>query len=189
MSKQKIEDLSALIDGEYANDPDALISDICKDEQLRQSWARYHLISDCLKGHLPEQFSMSAGNDVRRLLETEPTVLAPKHRVYHYLKPAVGFAIAASVAVVAILAIQHNNSPLTGSENETLAANHKQSVQGNTEQYTFAASGTTQPVSTGYENANSRMNSYLVNYNEQRANAGMQGIFPYVRIVAHEKQE
>lgn len=187
MSKQKIEDLSALIDGEYDNDPDAVIGHICRDEQLRQAWARYHLISDCLKGHLPEHISMSVGEGVHRLLETEPTVLVPKRRLNHYLRPAVGFAIAASVAVVAILAIQHNNSSLTGSDAETLAA--KPSVQGNIEQYTFAAAGPMQPVSTGDKSANSRMNSYLVNYNEQRANAGMQGIFPYVRIVAHEKQE
>ena len=37
--------------------------------------------------------------------------------------------------------------------------------------------------------AESRLNRYLVNYNEYRTNAGVQGMLPYVRIVAHEVEE
>ncbi|MEJ2762322.1 MAG: sigma-E factor negative regulatory protein [Gammaproteobacteria bacterium] len=33
---------------------------------------------------------------------------------------------------------------------------------------------------------NSRLNNYLLNYNEYHAHAGMQGMLPYVRIVAHD---
>jgi hypothetical protein len=38
-------------------------------------------------------------------------------------------------------------------------------------------------------NAQTRLNRYLVNHNEYRSNAGVQGMLPYVRIVAHEVEE
>ena len=190
MSEHKIEDLSALIDGEHAGVADEVIDRICEDGHLRQTWARYHLISDCLKGQLPEHISMKVGDRIQRALDAEPVILAPKRRVYPYLKPVAGFAIAASVAVMAILGIQHNNASLSDRDTGPLAAN--QPAQGKTQQFTFAPTRLVQhpqTVSSDKVNANSRMNSYLVNHNEQRSSAGIQGMFPYVRIVAHEKQE
>jgi sigma-E factor negative regulatory protein RseA len=191
MSKQKIEEISALIDGEFDHVSQDAIDHLCEDESLRQTWARYHLIRDCMKGHLPEYVNTEMGDRIRCALEAEPTILAPERTVIKYLKPIAGVAIAASVAVVAILGIQNSNTPLNESDPGQLAAN--QPVQDSTQQFTFTPQQQlirhTQTVSSEKVDAKSRLNSYLVNYNEQRANAGKQGILPYVWIVAHETQE
>jgi hypothetical protein len=34
-----------------------------------------------------------------------------------------------------------------------------------------------------------RLNRYLVNYNEYRNNAAVQGMIPYVRIVTHDEDK
>ena len=95
MSKHKFEEVSALIDGEHSDGTQDAIDHLCKDEQFRNTWARYHLIRDCLKGHLPEHVSTQMGDRVRRALEEEPAILAPQRSVHRYLKPVAGFAIAA----------------------------------------------------------------------------------------------
>jgi sigma-E factor negative regulatory protein RseA len=190
MSKQKFEEVSALIDGEHSNSTQETIDHLCKDEHLRHTWARYHLISDCLKGQLPEHVSTQMGDRVRRALEEEPAILAPQRSVHRYLKPVAGLAIAASVAAVAILGIQHSQTPIGGTDTEQIAT--IQTTPTGTQQYTFAPRELvrhTQLVSSEKVDAKSRLNSYLVNYNEQRASAGKHGILPYARIVAHEKQE
>ena len=51
MNKQFEERLSALIDGEETQTND-VFSRIQQDDELRQRWQRYHLISDAMKGHL-----------------------------------------------------------------------------------------------------------------------------------------
>ncbi len=190
MSKQKFEEISALIDGEHGHGTQAAIDHLCKDEHLRHIWARYHLISDCLKGHLPKRVSTEMGDRVRRALEEEPAILAPQRSVHRYLKPVAGLAIAASVAAVAILGIQHSRAPIGGTDKEQIAA--IQVAPTGAQQFTFAPRQLvrhTQMVSSEKVDAKSRLNSYLVNYDEQRASAGKHGILPYVRIVAHEKQE
>lgn len=191
MSMKKIEEISALIDGEFDYVSQDAIDRLREDASLRQTWARYHLIRDCLKGHLPEHVSMEMGDRIRCALEAEPPILAPERTVRKFLKPMAGFAIAASVAVMVILGIQNSNTPLNGSNPKQLAAT--QPVQDSTQQFTFTPQQQlvrhTQTVSSQKVDAKSRLNSYLVNYNEQRANAGRQGILPYVRIVAHEMQE
>ncbi len=190
MSKHKFEEVSALIDGEHSDGTQDAIDHLCKDEQFRNTWARYHLIRDCLKGHLPEHVSTQMGDRVRRALEEEPAILAPQRSAHRYLKPVAGFAIAASVATVAILGIQHSRTPIGGTDTGQIAAT--QTAPTGTQQFTFAPRELvrhTQLASSEKVDAKSRLNSYLVNYNEQRAIAGKHGILPYVRIVAHEKQE
>lgn len=44
------EQLSQLMDGEWDGlNPSQCVASICKDEQLRSKWSRYHLIRDCMK--------------------------------------------------------------------------------------------------------------------------------------------
>jgi negative regulator of sigma E activity len=147
------------------------------------------LIGECLRGNLPQHIDPRLADRISNAIVKEPAILAPSGRVIQFFKPALGFAIAASVTVVAILGVrQASIGPVTGSA--PVIAERQLS----TPAYTVAVDTTVpvQPEVASFQSnaeAEARLNRYLVNYNEHRTNAGMQGMLPYVRIVAHEVVE
>ena len=128
------------------------------------------------------------------MISEEPTVLAPGNIINHpYLKPVVGFAIAASVAVMAILGLQQQNGPENSSQPQTVAQQPQQVPNPASRQYKFPsrlASTNSQPQEYRPHMAESRINSYMVNYNEYRTtHNGMHGMLPYVRIITYENEK
>lgn len=175
MSDKLDERLSALMDGEI---DDTVLSRLQQDEELKSRWMRYHIIRDVLSGHSAEIPSMNLAVRVSRALEDEPTVLAPvarSSRIQHLMKQAAGFAIAATVATVAIVSIQTtsvtdnqiNPTPLASAsaDNDVRVVTSKQK----------------QRLDTAVE---SKLSSYIVNHNEYSVTARMQGVLPYTRIVS-----
>ncbi|MBF8268963.1 MAG: anti sigma-E protein, RseA [Gammaproteobacteria bacterium] len=189
--KQK---LSSLMDGEIDNHADPAISKLMTSESLRKTWWRYHLIADALNGILPEYLDRDLADKIAREIAKEPTPLS-SHRFVasRLLRPAAGFAIAASVAAIAIFGIQQNSVRTPESPPVQIADTKPPQFNANFSRYTFPVS--TNAVSSTIENAgdvepNPRMNSYLVNYNELRTSqTGVQGIIPYVRIIANDDDQ
>ncbi len=185
------EQISALMDDDY----DAhVLQNLVRDQELQKTWARYHLIGDCLRDTLPEAISTELSEKIRNSLHSEPTVLAPAATKRFSYKPLAGFAIAASVAMVAVFGIRQNsenvspagpaiadNQPVQITEPVATADSYIFSDP----QFRSASVKSDTPASL----ANQRMSGYLVNYNEYRRGAGMHGIMPYVRIVTIETQE
>ncbi len=188
MSEDKREQLSAMMDGELEAADAGIVDALVNSDNLRSSWSRYHLISDCLQQQLPEAVEKDLAQKISDSIEAEPHILAPAPSTRStILRPVTGFAIAASVATIAILGIQQGNEKEAFNSGTTLAANTVSTPQ--------LAS---QPVaSTVDENqlrqvkndARARMNSYLVNYSEYRTNAGLQGMLPYARTVTYEENK
>jgi len=191
MNEQKREQLSALVDDELTQEASSVIESLLEDNEAKETWARYHLIGDSLRGHLPGQIGDISGN-VSQAIASEPTILAPAKKSANrkssdLMKPVMGFAIAASVAAVAIFNVQQAKQiPETG---QPVIA--QSSIT--TGQPSFATSiATPQLVNQQigqaqiYQavNVDYRLNRYLVNYNEYRANTGVSGIPPHVRMVA-----
>jgi len=109
MNDQKREQLSALVDDELTHESSPVIDSLLQDNEAKQTWTRYHLIGDSLRGHLPGHI-VDISNNVSQVIASEPTVLAPgKKKSTDYMKPVMGFAIAASVAAVAIFNVQQAN--------------------------------------------------------------------------------
>ena len=106
MSETKKERLSAFMDDEIGGRHEDLVDDLLKDPELLDTWSRYHLISDGLKQGLPEAMDTNLARNVSDSLRHEPAIVAPGRSTRTYLKPVAGFAIAASVAALAILGIQ-----------------------------------------------------------------------------------
>lgn len=182
MNKQKQEDLSALVDGEIAQ-PDAMISQLQDDPELRQQWHRYHLVRDAMTDHLDPQFSLDISSSVSQALENEPTILAPKKRtpkIQKFYKQASGFAIAATVATVAVLSVQQTqlSDSNTGSQ---LASN---AIAGKPQAVVKLVSVNDQERQRLNSAVESKLNSYLVNHNEYSLTSKMQGALPYMRIVS-----
>ncbi|MFQ3197308.1 MAG: sigma-E factor negative regulatory protein RseA [Paraglaciecola sp.] len=115
---QKIENLSAWVDGEYQQHQ--LLDELKSSELLAQKWQRYHLIRDGLRKELPEQLNFDIAANVAAAMEFEPSILAPKKSwrdlplmtsVVPFAKQGGQMAVAASVAVAMIIGVQQFNQP------------------------------------------------------------------------------
>ncbi len=106
MNEAKKELVSAFMDDEIDSLQNNQVEQILNDPELMGAWSRYHLISDCLKRHLPEHQDRKLAGRVSRSTAQEPSIVAPGRLSHSLIKPAAGFAIAASVAALAILGIQ-----------------------------------------------------------------------------------
>lgn len=188
MNESNKEQLSAFIDGEENNKH--LLDKLIHDEDMKVSWSRYHLIGDCLRDNLPEKISSQISTNVSQALRDEPTILAPTTKRFD-IKPLAGFAIAASVAMVAIFSIQSGNnevgSPAVGAP--SIATTTVQQP----ETFSFPGAQVLPAAVTKSDTpesvANDRLNNYLMNHNAYRSNVGVNGILPYVRLVTIESQE
>ena len=193
MSEFNNEQLSALIDGEQDSDHTNTLDKLLDDQDMKDIWSRYHLIGDCLRGHLPEKISSHVSTQVSNALRDEPTVLSPQTTKRFNMKPVAGFAIAASVAMVAILGLQRGDEINPFSNTPDIAASEVKTIVSQPQSFSFpepqilpaAINKSDTPDSI----ANQRLNNYLMNHNEYRSNSGMNAILPYVRIVTIESQE
>lgn len=118
---QRIENLSALIDGEEltpSSSAQSLHETLKSDRELEQKWQSYHLIRDGLRKELPAELNFDIADQVAKALEAEPVILAPKKTwrdlplvgsVVPFAKQGGQMAIAASVAVAMIIGVQQFN--------------------------------------------------------------------------------
>jgi len=186
MNDQKREQLSALVDDELTHESSPVIDSLLQDNEAKQTWTRYHLIGDSLRGHLPGHIA-DISNNVSQAIASEPTVLAPgKKKSTDYMKPVMGFAIAASVAAVAIFNVQQANQ--ISETGQTVIAQSSiatsQPSLATSPQLVTQQKGQAQVYQV--RNVDPRLNRYLVNHNEYRANTGVSGMPPHVRMVANE---
>ncbi|ATP89545.1 transcriptional regulator [Aeromonas caviae] len=114
------EQLSALMDGDLSEIE--VLNELGTDPALQDTWSRYHLIGDAMRGDLPVNLQLDLGDSIMLALEDEPAILAPKpaQPAAPQVQPAgkvipfvrrfgqqVGqYAIAASVAAAVIFGVQ-----------------------------------------------------------------------------------
>lgn len=104
MNEQSREHLSALLDGEADElNLRRLLQQADDASKLRQSWQRYHLISDMLHER-PSGSGMQLADRVRAQLDDEDAVQQPE-RVSQWWKPFSHLAVAASVAAVVFVGV------------------------------------------------------------------------------------
>lgn len=196
MTDYNNEQISALVDNE-SDDNDDIVGSLIKDKQLQDTWSRYHLIGDCLRGNLPDTISRQVHSRVNESLQSEATILAPQKTTRLNIKPVAGFALAASVAMVAVFSVQKLNEVNNAEPDFSVAANNVNTNTVVAPASTFEFRDTqvlpaavTQSQSDAPDAlARQRLNNYLMNHNEYRSNGNINGILPYVRIVTIESQE
>jgi sigma-E factor negative regulatory protein RseA len=188
MSESNKEQLSALIDGEH-ND-EHMLKKLIHDDEMKETWSRYHLIGDCLRDNLPNNISNQVSINVNQTLQNEVTVLAPSKKRFN-IKPIAGFAIAASVAMVAVFSIKSGNdiNPTATNPASLATITPVQTEIFNTVEPQVLPAAVTTQSDTPESIANQRLNGYLLNHSEYRSNVGVNGILPYVRMVTIETQE
>lgn len=116
------ESLSALMDGETNQlETRRVLNTLGADVELRDSWHRYHLTSQAMRRELPVQL-VDFSSQISMAIEAE--TLPAAGRIKRLLSPIGRVAIAASVAMVAIVASQqlYFNAGNSGLEPGSLAA-------------------------------------------------------------------
>ena len=174
------EKISSLLDGEQTLD-DSLMSSLSTDE-AKAKWARYNLVSDVLNDRDQHSVSSSWFTELSDKLDNEPAVLAPrvtrtfKQRV---MKQVAGFAVAASVAMVAIVSVQQTRIADNDATTSIASTNPNITNSGD-----FSSSNI-KPVTLRLNKATeSRLSGYLVNHYEHSVSGKMLGVMPYMRIVS-----
>jgi len=118
MSESKFETVSLLVDNYQLNDN--AFKALIKDEQLSDTWERYHLIGDTIRGDVSTNLPVDLSANIAHAIAEEPTVLAPvsnkaspqaiKAKIVKLFKPLGQMAIAASAAGLMILGVQQNSA-------------------------------------------------------------------------------
>ncbi len=204
MSEDKMERISALMDGELdSRERNIAIENIELDPETKRSWQRYHIIGDTMRNTMPASVKPDLATRLNEMLEHEPTVLAPKRKnkfiSRDFTKPLAGLAVAASVTAVAIFGIQNSNQQTPDLEGGApdIAANGSQisPIDDNigfapiTESSMVNVIPSTvrtvkyEPVENTLEAK--RLNPYILNHNQVNSRMGVQGVSPNARLVGH----
>jgi sigma-E factor negative regulatory protein RseA len=111
MSDKLREQISALADDHLAeSEHELLLRRFAVDKALRACWERYHLIGEAMRKNLPPADTRGLADRV--MAEIHPPAAAadaeqPEPAIL-FSKALAGFAVAASVAVVAVLGLRHD---------------------------------------------------------------------------------
>jgi len=204
------EKFSAFIDDELTGvEFDEMYSAYNAEEDLKQRWQYYHIISDTLQKHLPETLDCTLADRVMTALEKEPAILAPKHvsepvssfatttnstttpittgnkvstRSKLYFKQIAGLAVAASVMVVAVFVSQTFFANDGAAPFAPVARIPSMPAENQFARITDPRLKATSGFQTSSVFQN-RLNKYLANHNQY--STGVPGVMPYARIIGY----
>ena len=198
------ERLSALMDDALPLDATReAVTELLAEAPARATWRRYHLIGDALRTTSEQPASgaqphLPSGNVVP-FPQAEPV---PKPARKPLSRAGLGLAAAATLAAVALIisspAPQNGAAPNSIAMNAELgaprvgvpvAAVRDAELMVSANEVASEAFGPHSVSQTGIvkeDEAQKRMNTYLINFNEQRARQRTLGVHPYVRIVGYD---
>jgi sigma-E factor negative regulatory protein RseA len=203
MSDTLKEHMSALLDGELGPRPASETIDVLlKDDALLVHWSRYHVVRDVLRHKVYPDAGDTLRDRMRRCLADEPMHFPARRllsqRWRNALKPIAGLALAASVAVVAILAVRGLGqlpgqaetalAPFTQAPSTRVAANAGAGIipASAINPDGFRPSGLKRlQWNTSEPGVADRLNGYLLNHSE-RLGSPISGMHPYARIVGYD---
>lgn len=188
MSKESLEHLSSLMDGEVAKDGGMFLTRrLSSDNELCETWERYHLIRDCIRQPGSKQLVTGLSLKLNEKLDAESAPEISVWRAQPWLKPVSGLAIAASVALMAVFVAGPQNSvvPVENSDialaqpvNAPFVTPNAALISPESQAVSFSSSG---------ESEAQRLNAYLFRHNQMARTAGRQGFVSFVPIVANQK--
>jgi sigma-E factor negative regulatory protein RseA len=184
MSKESLEHLSSLMDGELSDEAGLFLARrLSSDEAMCDTWERYHLVRDCIRQPGSKYFVTGMSAKLDTSLDTEQ---APPRSSWHnnrWLKPVSGLAIAASVALLAIVVTAPQPGELTGVGDTALTTPANQPfVSPNT--LPLAPVSQAASFAPAQQANSNRLNAYLLRHNQMARTAGRQGFVSFVPIVA-----
>ncbi len=110
MSEPIREQVSAFLDGELPNtETELLLKRLTRDGELRESFERYALIGEALRGAGSQILTRGFASRVNLAIDGEPVQTAgpaSQARTSRWWRPLAGVTVAAGVATIAIVALQ-----------------------------------------------------------------------------------
>ncbi|TCK17573.1 RseA-like anti sigma(E) protein [Thiogranum longum] len=174
MNDEIREQLSALADDELNElERPLLLGRMQRDSLLRECLGRYQLIGEVMRG-AGASAGLGVAKRVQQAMESDTPMKAP-HKTYWW-KPFAGLAVAASVALVAVLAVTTVRNDDAG---EPVVA-----VTETTPDTTLASEDPQLRWNRIEPQVEKRLSGYLVNHSEYAASRGFQGVMPYARVVS-----
>jgi sigma-E factor negative regulatory protein RseA len=185
MSKESLEHLSSLMDGEISRESGMFLTRrLSSDDALCETWERYHLIRDCIRQPGSKLVVSGLSEKLNAKLSAEEAPAVSVWRSRQWIKPVSGLAIAASVALMAIVVTAPQQGTPPGSPADPALAQpaNEPFVSPNN----LPLAPVSQPVSysSGGQSGNARLNAYLLRHNQMARTAGRQGFVSFVPIVA-----
>jgi sigma-E factor negative regulatory protein RseA len=184
MSNERLEELSAWIDGALSAERSPHVAELVANEaKLRDTWGRYHLIGAAMRDEVTAQNDLAFSSRVSAALAEEPTVMAPApaRKAVSRKSPAV-WAAAAAVAGLSVVAAQNGwrNFLPVGSVQELAAS--------------FGGEIAPLPIATRrwqgeHIGPSPRLSGYLVNHSQVTSNRQLEGIPAYARLVGYEADQ
>jgi sigma-E factor negative regulatory protein RseA len=185
MNKESREHLSCLMDGEINRETGRfLIRRLGADGELRETWARYHLIRDCLRHQEGGLADQGLSGMVREALAEEAPQKAAHRVPPRWMRPVTGVAIAASVALMAIFAVSPGQQAVTTPPDAV--ADSLQATPFTSPNILSRGPVSQQVNLSGGSNpgkADRKMNSYLLRHYQVAGSAGGKGFVSFVPIV------
>jgi sigma-E factor negative regulatory protein RseA len=181
MSKETLEHLSSLMDGELSRETGLFLTRrLSTDQELSQAWRRYHLIRDCLRqpgGRVP---LVDIARCMRNALGQETLATPVAAGRNRWVRPVSGLAIAATVAVMAVIAIGPGQREATDPVPERAALPSFASPNVKTDSPVTQAASFNPADQVG----NARLNAYLLRHNQLSGSTGRQGFVFFVPIIS-----
>jgi sigma-E factor negative regulatory protein RseA len=110
MSEQIREQISAFLDGELpSSETELLLKRLTRDAELREGFGRYALVGECVRGGGHARLTQGFAARVNRAIDGDSVADDPQpqpRRATGWWRPLAGAAVAASVAAVAVVALQ-----------------------------------------------------------------------------------
>lgn len=180
------EKISALLDSAGDRTDEGALAEIARDPAARRTWARYQMIGDSLRDPASSLATLDFGTRVAAVIErTSLTPIEVSIREPYRWRPRPALGLAAAASVAALLFSGWYSRPVPEAPTPLVAQQRDAPVT--TSAATPESNNDAERVSVlSEEEYQRRINSYLVNFNEQRAQLGVPGVHPYVRVVGFE---
>ena len=188
MSEKMNESLSALVDGEADElEIRRLLNQLERDDELRATWQRYQMMGAVMRGEAVSRVDLSAG--IRQAIAGEPMDEVPGVAAATVAAPAAASrwrwvasgAVAASVMLGVVLVglqgqpAQQNALSAPLAQQEPVAADVLQVAQ--------APSALSAEEQAQLEDAQRRLQEYVMQHTEQATGGPARGMAPFARVV------
>ena len=160
------QEISALMDGElFDDDAEAILDKLKRNPDIHDEWRTYHLISDVLRqsDHVHANISIA----IRKRLQAEPTVFAPRSRTSHNARL---FALSAAASIMALTLVAWLSVQVGSETTPQIAMQQSNSVHS----ANLPANG---------------VDDYLMAHQEFSPSVGVYGMTSYVHTVAHQQAD
>jgi sigma-E factor negative regulatory protein RseA len=194
MSEQIREQVSAFLDGELPNsETELLLKRLTRDGELRESFGRYALIGEAIRGTSADLLTRGFAGRVNVAIDGDAVstgAQAARSGAPRWWRPVAGVAVAAGVAAVAIVALQQRTVVLPVQPGTAITAQNSAPAQSALPAPREAISYTVPVTSAAAPSAMApaRLTNYVFAHSRYSSGLDQRGVLADLLIEADEQQ-